>query len=59
MYNSYTDWANNLWAMSFEDILKEIMENFQNEGWGVRRGLHGGPKGPKMAKIEQNLELFP
>ena len=53
------DWAHNLWAVSFKDFLKEIMENFQNEGWGVRSGLHGGPKGPKIAKIDQNLELFP
>ena len=35
------------------------MVNFQNEEEGGRRGLQGGPKGPKMAKVDQNLELFP
>ena len=33
------------------------MVNFQNEGYGAPREPHGAPKGPKMAKIDQNLEF--
>ena len=47
------------WGWShFEDILEENMLNFQNEGWRAPRGSHGGPKGPKMAKIDLNLEFL-
>ena len=38
------DWSH------FEDILKENMMYFQNEGWGAPRGSQGGPKGPQMTK---------
>ena len=34
------------------------MVNFQNEGYGAPREPHGAPKGPKMAKIDQNLDFF-
>ena len=38
------DWSH------FEDILKENMMYFQNEGWRAPRGFQGGPKGPQMTK---------
>ena len=46
------DWSH------FEDILKENMVNLLNKWWGAPRGPHRGPKGPKMDKTDQNLELF-
>ena len=47
------------WGWShFEDILEENMVNLQNEGWGPLGDLTGAPKGPKMAKIDQNLEFI-
>ena len=47
------------WGLShFEDFSKKNIVNFQNEEWGASRGPHGGPKVPKMAKIDQNLEFL-
>ena len=34
------------------------MVNFQKVGLGGSSGPHGGPKGPKMANIVQDLEFF-
>jgi len=45
------DWSH------FEDISEENMINFQNEGYGAPREPHGAPKGPKIVKIDQNLEF--
>ena len=46
------DWSH------FEDILEENMVYLQNEGLGPLRDLTGAPKGPNMAKIDQNLEFL-
>ena len=52
------DWANNLGLVSFWRYFRGEYSNLPKLGVGAPRGPHGGPKGPKMAKIDQNLNFF-
>ena len=55
--NPWTDWANNLGLVSFWRYLTGEYGKLPKWGVGAPRGPHGGPKGSKMAKIDQNLEF--
>ena len=55
--NPWTDWANNLGLVSFWRYLTGEYGKLPKWGVGAPRGPHGGPKGSKMAKIDQNIEF--